>query len=73
MIATDQWSLLRCLKSEYKVRPAILGAVESKALRILTTIKKFMGRQEQLKKALSNNTVRRINEQFLMGLLGTGC
>jgi hypothetical protein len=71
LIATDQLPLLRWLRSEYKVQPAIASAVESETLQILTTIRKFMGRQEQLKKALSNNTITLIDRQSL-SMLGTG-
>jgi len=72
LIVTDQLSLLRYLKSEYKVQPAIATAVEAEALQILTTIPRFMGRQEQLKKALSNSTIIRLDQPSLGELLGTG-
>jgi hypothetical protein len=72
LIATDQLPLLRWLRSEYKVQPAITSAVESETLQILTTIGKFMGRQERLKKALTNNTISLIDRQSLGAILGTG-
>jgi hypothetical protein len=72
LIATDQLQLLRYLRSEYKVQPAIATAVESETLQILMTVAKFRGRQEQFKKALSNNTISLIDQQSLSGLLGTG-
>ncbi len=72
LIATDQLTLLRCIRSEYRVQPAIVSAVESETLHILTTISKFIGRQEPFRKALSNNTISLIDRQLLSTVLGTG-
>jgi hypothetical protein len=72
LIATDQIAVLRVLRSEYKVQPAVASAVESETLQILTTVRKFMGRQEQLKKAISNNTISLLDQQSLGAILGTG-
>ena len=72
LIATDQLPLLRFLRSEYKIQPAIAAAVESETARILTTIPKFMGRQEQLRKALSNGTLNLLDRQSLSAVLATG-
>jgi hypothetical protein len=71
LIATEQLPLLRYLRSEYKVQSVIVSAVESEALHILTTIPKFMGCQETLKRAISNNTINLVDRQFLSAVHGT--
>jgi hypothetical protein len=72
LIATDQTALLRCLRSEYRVQPAIVSAVESETSHILNTIPKFKGRQDQLKKALSNNAITLIDRQSVGAFTNTG-
>jgi hypothetical protein len=72
LIATDQFALLKFLRSEYKVQSAIVSAVESETLHILTTIRKFRGRQDLFKKAVSNNTIGVIDRELLSTALGTG-
>lgn len=72
MIATYQLPLLRCIRFEYKVQAAIVGAVESEALQILSNNRKFMGRQEQLKKALSNNTLSLLDQRIIGETFGAG-
>jgi hypothetical protein len=58
------------LKSEYKVQPAIVAAVESEAFQILLTNPRFMGRQEQLKKAIANKTIVLLDQESLTSLVG---
>jgi hypothetical protein len=72
LIATDQLPLLRRFRSEYQVQSVIVSAVESETLHILTTVRKFMGRQEPFKKAIANNTISLIDRQLLSTVLGTG-
>jgi len=72
LIATDQVALLRFLRNEYKVQPAIATAVEVEAVQILTNVPKFKGRQDQLKKAISNGTLCPIDQQSLSAIFGTG-
>jgi len=72
LIATDQFPLLRCLRSEYRLQSAIVNAVESETLHILTTVRKFMGQQDSFKKALFNGTISLIDRQSLDMVVGTG-
>jgi hypothetical protein len=72
LIVTEQLPLLRCLRSEYKVQPVMVSAEESETMHILTTVRKFMGRQEGFKRAVSNNTIGIIDRQLLGAVLGTG-
>jgi hypothetical protein len=58
------------MRSEYGVQPAIVGAVESETLHILTTVRKFMGRQDSFKKAVSNKTICLIDRELLSNVLG---
>jgi hypothetical protein len=54
------------------VQAAIADAVKSETAQILTHVPKFMGRQEQLRKAIHNGTVAVIDRTLLAGLFGGG-
>ncbi len=72
LIVTEQLPLLRCLRSEYKIQSVIVSAVESETMHILSTVRKFMGRQEGFKRAISNKTIGLIDRAMLSGVVGTG-
>jgi hypothetical protein len=72
LIATDQLSVLRQLRSNYGVQAAIADAVKSETAQILASTPKFMGRQEQLRKAIHNGTIALIDRSLLASLFGSG-
>jgi hypothetical protein len=72
VIATDQMGVLRLLRSGYGVQPVIVQAVESEVSYLLNNVARFRGRQEQLRKALGNNTLAIADRGFLATILGSG-
>jgi len=72
VIATDQMGVLRLLRSDYGVQPAIVQAVESEVSYLLNNVARFRGRQEQLRKALGNNTLAIVDRGFLATILDSG-
>lgn len=70
LIATEQIGILRLLRGNYGVQPAIVQAVESEALYNLTSVPKFRGRQEQLSKAVKNGTLLLLDRAGLAPLVG---
>jgi hypothetical protein len=72
LVATEQLGIFRRFRSDYGVQAAIVQAVEAEVFHLLNTVAKFRGRQEQLRKALGNNTLALVDREFLAPLLGTG-
>lgn len=72
LVAADQLGIFRLFRSHYGVQAAIVEAVESEVLHLLKTVAKFRGRQEQLRKALGNNTLALVDRVLLAPFLGTG-
>lgn len=72
IIATDSVTVLRWLRSEYNIQPAIVPAVESEASQILSSFPKFIGRQVQLAKALGNRTISLVDRELLSSKVTTG-
>lgn len=70
-IATEQFGILRLLRSDFGVQPAIVQAVESEASCILQNVPKFRGRLEQLKKAVGNKTLAIVDRDLLAPILGS--
>jgi hypothetical protein len=70
LIAADQFAVLRLLRSDFGVQPAIVEAVESEVACILQNVPKFRGRREQLKKALGNGTLALVGRELLAPILG---
>lgn len=71
VIATEQLGVLRFLRSSYEIQMAIVEAVRSEAEHCLTNVPKFRGRQNQLRKAIGNNTLAVVNRDLLITLVGT--
>jgi hypothetical protein len=71
LIPTDQFGVLRLLKTDFGVQPAIVQAVESEVAYILQNVPKFRGRQDQLKKAIGNNTLAIVDRDLLAPILGS--
>ena len=72
LVATERLGIFRSFRSDYGAQAAIVQAVESEVLHLIATVAKFRGRQEQLRKALSNNTLAVVDRGMLVPLLGTG-
>jgi len=70
LIATEQLGILRFFRCEYGIQPVIVQAVESEVFHVIENVAKFRGRQEQLTKALRNNTLAIVDREFLAPLLG---
>lgn len=70
LIAAEQFGILRLLRSDFGVQPAIVQAVESEVACILQNVPKFRGRGEQLKKALGNKTLAIVDRDLLVPIFG---
>jgi len=70
LVATEQITLLRMLRSEFGIQPIIVSAVESETIQILANHPKFVGKQEQFKKACANYTIRLTDRETLTGTVG---
>jgi hypothetical protein len=71
LISTDQFGVLRLLRSDFGVQPAIVHAVESEVACILQNVPKFRGRQDQLKKAIGNKTLAIVDRDLLAPIFGS--
>lgn len=71
LIATEQFGVLRLLRSDFGVQPAIVQAVESEVTCILQNVPKFRGRQDQMKKAIGNKTLAIVDRDLLAPILGS--
>ena len=71
LIASEQLSILRLLRSDFNVQPAIVQAVESEVACILQNVPKFRGRQDQFKKAISNKTLPIVDRDLLAPIFGS--
>ncbi len=65
LVVTEQMPLLRLLRTQYRVQPAIVLAVEAEATTILATHPKFRGRQDRLRKATSTGTITKLDRDAL--------
>ncbi len=70
VIATEQLGCLRGLRSCFGIQSAIVDAVHSEASTILKTVPRFMGRQEQLKRACTNGTLPVVSRDWMMASYG---
>lgn len=71
LIVTEQFGVLRLLRSDFGVQAAIVQAVESEVACILQNVPKFRGRRDQLRKALGNNTLAIVDRELLAPILGS--
>ena len=72
ILVSEHFPLLRHLRSDFGVQSIMVPAVESEALYLVESgPPRFRGRQEQLKKAITNRTIAVVSKETLAPFYGT--